>query len=212
MSSRSIASVALLLVLTTACDQSKSSVTETPTATVSITLGLSASEIGAATVEFFVSHPTALPQPITGTVPVADPVTSFTLTQIPVVALGDPYTLSLIAEKTDGTWVCEGNTTFDHDEEGATTTVSMTLTCPTSDTRPNGEVGVDVTFELNFCPVIEEISSLPADHGVGRPRRAARVGERSGHYSSNYVSVDRDQRRDHERSGRRHHLHLCHGG
>ena len=97
MSSRFIALVALLLVLTTACDQSKSGVTETPTATVSITLGLSASEIGAATVEFFVSNPTALPQPITGTVAVADPVTSFTLTQIPVVALGDPYTLFLVA-------------------------------------------------------------------------------------------------------------------
>ena len=169
MSPRSITLLALLLVLTTACDQSKSSVTETPTATVSITLGLSASEVGAATVEFFVSHPTALPAPLTGTVAVTDPVTSFTLTQMPVVALGDPYTLFLVARKTDSTWVCEGGTTFEHNQDGVTTSVSMVLTCPTSDTLPNGEVGIDITFQLNFCPVIEEISSLPQTTVLAAP-------------------------------------------
>ena len=162
MSLRFTGLFALCLAVGVGCSQSNTGSDETNTAAVSVTIGLSASEIGAATVEFFVSHPTALPQPITGTVPVADPVTSFTLTQVPVVALTDPpYTLFLVARKTDDTWVCEGGTTFQHDQEGVTTSVTMALTCPTSDTLPNGEVGVDITFELNLCPVIEEISAAP---------------------------------------------------
>ena len=138
-------------------------------AVVSVTLGLSASEVGAATVEFYVSHPTALDAPITGTVAVADPVTSFTITQLPIVAVGDPYTLFLTARKTDGTWVCQGGTTFEHSEDGATTNVALTLTCPTSDTLPNGEVGVDVTFELNYCPVIQEVSAAPQITTISDP-------------------------------------------
>jgi hypothetical protein len=161
MTLRSTALLALCLAVVVGCSQSKTGSDETHTAAVSVTIGLSASEVGAATVEFFVSHPTALPQRITGSVPVADPVTSFTLTQLPVVALGDPYTLFLVARKTDDTWVCEGGTTFEHDQEGVATSVSLTLTCPTSDTLPNGEVGVDITFQLNLCPVIEEISAAP---------------------------------------------------
>ena len=149
-----------LLILIVACGQSKSNEGPVPTLAVSVTVGLSASEVGAATVSFFLSHPTALPATITGTVAVADPVTSFTLTEVPVVDPSDPYTLSLIARKTDGTWVCEGSTTFDHMVE-TTTDVNMTLTCPTSDTLPNGEVGVGIEFELNYCPVIDEISPTP---------------------------------------------------
>jgi hypothetical protein len=151
----------LALTLAVGCSQSNIYLDAPGSGVVSVTVGLSASEVGAATVSFVVSHPTALPQPIPGTVAVADPVTSFTLTQIPVVDLGDPYTLSLIAEKTDGTWVCEGNTTFEHSVQGVTTSVVMTMTCPTSDTLPNGEVGVDITFQLNFCPVVEEFSATP---------------------------------------------------
>ena len=87
MSRRVTALLALSLALVFACDQSGIELDSPRTGTVSVTVGgLTASEIGAATVEFFVSHPTALPQPIVGTVAVADPVTSFTLTQIPVVA------------------------------------------------------------------------------------------------------------------------------
>ena len=96
---------ALFLTLLVGCDQSKGTPDEPPMAVVSVTLGLSASEVGAATVEFFVSHPTALDAPITGTVAVADPVTSFTITQLPIVAVGDPYTLFLTASKADGSWV-----------------------------------------------------------------------------------------------------------
>ena len=63
---RSIALFALALAVVVGC-KSESGVDEGRTATVSVTIGLSASEVGAATVEFFVSHPTALPQPLTGT-------------------------------------------------------------------------------------------------------------------------------------------------
>ena len=45
----------------------------------------------------------------------------------------------------------------------------MELTCPTSDTLPNGEVGVDITFQLNFCPVIEEISAAPQITTIADP-------------------------------------------
>ncbi len=76
MSPRFIALVALLLVSVAACDQSTSSIGEEPTAAVSVTVALSASEVGAATLQYFLDHPTALPNPITGTVGVTDPATA----------------------------------------------------------------------------------------------------------------------------------------
>ncbi len=169
MGGRYIALLALILALAVGCDQSKTS-TNPETAVVSVEVGLSASEVGAATVTFFVSHPSALPQPVTGSVPVADPVTSFTLTQIPVVPSSEPpYTLFMTASKDDGSWVCDGTTTFVHDEADVTTDVELTLVCPTSDTLPNGEVGVDVTFDRNFCPVIESISAAPQATTISNP-------------------------------------------
>ena len=63
MRGRSIFPLALTLALAVACDQPGIELEERLEGTVSVTIGLSASEIGAATVEFFVSHPTALPQP-----------------------------------------------------------------------------------------------------------------------------------------------------
>ena len=65
--------------------------------------------------------------------------------------------------------MCEGTTTFVHDEAGITTDVDLTLTCPTSDDLPNGEVGVNVTFDLNYCPVIQEISAAPQITTIADP-------------------------------------------
>ena len=171
MRTRTIATLLLGLALLAGCDQANSSISDDPpTSVVSVTVGLSASEVGAATVTFWVNHPTALPQPITGNVAVADPVTTFTLTQIPVVPATDPpYTLFMTARKDDGSWVCEGTTTFVHDEAGVTTDVDLTLTCPTSDDLPNGEIGIDVTFDLNYCPVIDEISAAPQTTTISDP-------------------------------------------
>ena len=90
MSPRFIALVALLLVTITACDQAQSHVEETPTVAVTVTVALTASEVGAGTLTYWVNHPSELPAPLTGTVGVTDPATTFTLTQLPA-ALG--YTL-----------------------------------------------------------------------------------------------------------------------
>ncbi|MGB5546051.1 MAG: PKD domain-containing protein, partial [Polyangiales bacterium] len=167
MNPRLIALVALLLVFVTACDQSDISLGETtPTAAVTVTVALTASEVGAGTLQYWVDHPTELPNPITGTVGVSDPATTFTLTQLPAAP---GYTLVMIAYKPNGgDPFCEGNANFDI-LDGQTTTVNTMLTCPTSDTLPNGEVGVDVTFQLNFCPVIEEILATPQITVVSTP-------------------------------------------
>ena len=167
MNPRFIALVALLLVFVTACDQSDISFGETtPRAAVTVTVALTASEVGAGTLQYWVDHPTELPNPITGTVGVSDPATTFTLTQLPAAP---GYTLVMIAYKPNGgDPFCEGNANFDI-LDGQTTTVNTMLTCPTSDTLPNGEVGVDVTFQLNFCPVIEEILATPQITVVSTP-------------------------------------------
>ena len=157
MSPRFIALVALLLVHATACDKSNSNVTETPTAAVTVTVALTASEVGAGTLTYWVDHATELTAPLTGTVGVTDPATTFRLTQLPV-ATG--YSLVMVAYKPNGDPFCDGSATFDI-QDGLVTMVNTVMSCPTSDTLPNGEVGVEVTFQLNFCPVIEEISSLP---------------------------------------------------
>ncbi len=170
MSPRSIALVALTLAFAAACSQSKSHVGESDTVSVSITIGLSASQVGAATLEFWVNHPTALTQPITGTVPVTDPTTSFTLTQLPVVPPSDPYTLFMAAFRSDGSWVCEGTTTFSI-MDGQTQTVANVLTCPTSDPTETGYIGIDATFDLNFCPRIEEITADPMLTEMIAPRK-----------------------------------------
>jgi hypothetical protein len=162
MGPRFIALVALSLVLAVACSKSPKG-GEPETVAVTVTVALSASEVGAATLDYHVSHPdtTVLATPIQGTVGVTDPTTSFTLTQLPVVvAPTDPYTLFLVARRGDGSWVCEGGTTF-YIEDGETTVVPSVLTCPTSDPTVTGRIGIDVTFDLNFCPRIEGITADP---------------------------------------------------
>ena len=153
--------VALSLVFVAGCS-SQSKNREPETVAVTVTVALSASEVGAATLDYHVSHPntTILPAPLQGTVAVTDPTTSFTLTQLPVVAANDPYTLFLVARRGDGSWVCEGGTPF-HIEDGKTMMVPAVLTCPTSDPTFTGNIGVDVTFDLNFCPRIEGITADP---------------------------------------------------
>jgi hypothetical protein len=161
MGPRFIALVALSLVFAVACSKSPKG-GEPETVAVTVTVALSASEVGAATLDYHVSHPNTaiLPTPLQGTVGVTDPTTSFTLTQLPVVPVSDPYTLFLVARRGDGSWVCEGGTPF-HIEDGTTMMVPAVLTCPTSDPTFTGNIGIDVTFDLNFCPRIEEITAVP---------------------------------------------------
>ena len=83
MRQRFIVLFALLVVLASACSNSGGN-TEPPTAAVSVTVALSASEVGAATLTYWLSHDTALDQPLSGNVAVADPVTTFRITQLPV--------------------------------------------------------------------------------------------------------------------------------
>ena len=165
MSPRLIALIALLFVVGTACDQS-GQLDQTPTAAVTVTVALTASEVGASTLQYSVSHPTALSAPLQGTVGVTDPATSFRLTQLPV-ATG--YSLTMFAYKAGATDpFCEGSATFDI-EKDTTTFVSTTLTCPTSDPTETGEIGVDITFQLNFCPEIEQVSADPATTVLADP-------------------------------------------
>ena len=96
MSPRSLALVAFFLIFSAACDQPTPGIDQDPTAAVSVTVALTASEVGAATLQYFLDHPSVLPAPITGAVGVADPATTFQLTQLPV-ATG--YLLQLLAYK-----------------------------------------------------------------------------------------------------------------
>ena len=103
MSSRFIALVALLLLPVVACNQSPIGLGDE--VSVNVTVALSASEVGAATLQYWVSHPTELPTPLTGRVGVRDPATSFRLTQLPV-ATG--YVMFIVAYKANGDAFCSG--------------------------------------------------------------------------------------------------------
>ena len=154
MSPRFVALVALSFVLSACADQGAPELTS-----VSVTVDLSAEDIGADSLEFIVSHPTELPNFIAGNIEVSgnDPVT-FRLSSLPVAT---NYTLSLGVFRASGERFCDGDAVFDI-LDGQTTQVNMILTCSTSVDNPNGYVGVDITFQLNYCPVIEDIDFTPS--------------------------------------------------
>ena len=96
---------------------------------------LSAEEMGIDRLEYIVSHPTALTEPIVGNVEVTSDTTTFRLTSLPVAT---DYTISLSVYSDTGERFCIGSAIFPillND----TTFVAMDLLCSTS---ANNDIGV----------------------------------------------------------------------
>jgi len=105
--------------------------------------------------------------PITGIAEVlggADPTVALTIMDLPV-ATG--YVLVVNAYNAADSNICRGSALFDI-AEGVTTSVSLQVTCSISSTLPSGEVGIDVTFQDNICPVIQQLNVVPQTIAVGQ--------------------------------------------
>ena len=148
MSPRFVALVALSFVLSACAEQGAPEQTS-----VSVTVELSAAEIGADRLEYIVSHPTAVarhhrrqPRGHQRHVELPPDVPSGRRQLHTVVGRLSGYRRTLLRRVANFDII-----------DGETTDVDMMLTCSTSVDNPNGEVGVNVTFQLNYCPVIEDI-------------------------------------------------------
>ena len=153
-----VAALVLLSVVLSACESGSGS----EPVSFSVTVSLSATEIGADRVEFEITHPTALTRPIRGLVEASDPTIKFEVADL-IPATG--YTLKILAYAADNEQICDGTIPFDI-VAGLTTLVSTELTCSTSRFTDGETIGVDLTFQLNFCPEI-------ADGGISVEPRTA---------------------------------------
>ena len=132
---------------------------------VSVTLGLTLEEIGADRIDYIVSHPSLLPSPIVGSLDAAifpkavgdPPPLTFAMT----LYAGTGYELSLSAYEADGDKICDGVSNFDVVASEVTVTAPV-LTCRSSESNPVGVIGIDISFQLNVCPVIDLITATPA--------------------------------------------------
>jgi hypothetical protein len=52
--------------------------------------------------------------------------------------------------------------------EGQTTQIALVATCSVSSNLPSGTVGVDVTFQDNVCPVINQLNVVPQTIAIGQ--------------------------------------------
>ena len=108
-----------------------------------------------------------LADPITGLAEVtggSTPTVAVTVMDLPV-ATG--YGIELIAYDSADTNICRGTASFDI-AEGVTTNLPIVLTCSVSSTLPSGSVGIDVTFQDNVCPIINQINVIPQTIAVGQ--------------------------------------------
>jgi hypothetical protein len=91
----------------------------------------------------------------TGSLPVGDqPSVTATFQNLPA---GQGYIIRMTGSATDDTTACRGMATFNVDAS-MTATLTVPLTC---------EGLVSITGVINICPVIDELSALPAEAQVG---------------------------------------------
>jgi hypothetical protein len=77
------------------------------------------------------------------------------------------YGIVIIAYDAANTNICRGSASFDI-VEGVTTSLPIVATCSISSTLPSGTVGIDLTFQDNICPVINQINVVPQTIAVGQ--------------------------------------------
>ncbi|MGB5704058.1 MAG: hypothetical protein WBM48_14645, partial [Polyangiales bacterium] len=77
------------------------------------------------------------------------------------------YGIVIVAYDAADTNICRGSASFDI-VEGVTTNVPIVATCSVSSTLPSGTVGIDLTFQDNVCPVINQINVVPQTIAVGQ--------------------------------------------
>ncbi len=131
---------------------------------VSVRLSLSLAEIGADRIDYVITHPSLLPQPVVGSLdtsifpkaPGDPPPVSFAL----ILPEGTDYQLELSAYEADGDKICDGISYFDV-SANVTNVTDSTLTCRTNESNPVGVIGIDISFQLNVCPVIDKITFTP---------------------------------------------------
>ncbi|MBW1758450.1 MAG: hypothetical protein JRJ80_20090, partial [Deltaproteobacteria bacterium] len=162
---RFLASVALIFILG-ACNAAHplGAADDGEPVAVSVTLELSLAEIGAERIDYTITHPTLLPMPIVGSLSTsifptdigAPPPVSFAL----ILPAGTGYQLELAAYEADGDKICDGASTFDVLPDVTNLTASS-LTCRASETNPVGVIGIDISFHLNICPVIDKVTFTP---------------------------------------------------
>jgi hypothetical protein len=108
-----------------------------------------------------------LTDPINGLAEVlggANPTVALTIMDLPV-ATG--YGIVLTAYDSTDANICRGSAPFNI-AEGVTTNIALVMTCSVSSTLPSGSVGVDVTFQDNVCPVINQLNVVPQTIAVGQ--------------------------------------------
>jgi hypothetical protein len=108
-----------------------------------------------------------LVDPISGLAEVlggVNPTVAVTIMDLPV---GTGYGITLIAYDAADTSICRGSAPFDI-FEGVTTNIALVMTCSSSSSLPSGSFGVDVTFQDNICPVINQINIVPQTIAVGQ--------------------------------------------
>lgn len=105
--------------------------------------------------------------PLTGLAEVIGGTTPTVALSIMDLPVATGYGIVLTAYDSLDANICRGSAPFDI-AEGSTTNIAIVMTCSVSSTLPAGSVGVDVTFQDNICPVINQINVVPQTIAVGQ--------------------------------------------
>jgi len=108
-----------------------------------------------------------LTDPIAGLAEVIGGTTPTVALSIMDLPVATGYGIVLTAYDSANTNICRGSAPFDI-AEGVTTNIAIVMTCSVSSTLPSGSVGVDVTFQDNVCPVLNQINVVPQTIAVGQ--------------------------------------------
>ena len=152
----SLTPVAALIALALGCASGDQSATGARSVDLSLTiLGQDIDRVS-----FEISGP-ALPMAVAGEFYVdddRDPPVWATVMNLPV---GEGYVVTLVAYDDMGEVLCSGSQSFEVLED-ETVKVDVVLVCETSGEDPLGNVDIDATFDINYCPRIHFVGATPS--------------------------------------------------